>query len=200
MKCPKCGCENDSGYAFCKECGEPLEAKKAKAPSGGKLSDDIQKNISTKDLGDKFSRKEFSKKKGLLLGVGIIVIVALIAIGINSLGIGAIEPGNEALINLHQYQSNQSNGDIIYSMYAVLTNAPKEANTYYAKATWYDGSGNVLMTASEDLKYDRIDDDNTMDISLYKRHSPVNISNCVIEITNNQGELVTSADYKWIDE
>lgn len=200
MKCPKCGCENDSGYAFCKECGEPLEVKNTKTSSENKLSDNIQENTNTNDLGDKFSKKEFSKKKGLLLGVGIIIIVALIAIGINSLGLGGIEPGNEALINVHQSQSNNSDGTISYYLDAVLTNAPKEANTYYVKATWYDASGNVLMAFSDDLKYDTIEDDNTMDIFLYKSHSPVNISNCVIEITNNQGELVTSTDYKWINE
>lgn len=28
MKCPKCGCENEDNYTFCKECGERLKKEK----------------------------------------------------------------------------------------------------------------------------------------------------------------------------
>lgn len=180
MKCPKCGCQNDNKNAFCKECGEPLKTKK------------------TIDI-PQFDKSKLSKRRIILLGVCIIVLIAIISMGINSLGIGSPAPGNEAIINIENRQSNNSDGSVGYSISFTLTNAPKEVNTYSAKVTWYGANGEVLMTESEDLKYNSIEDDHTVDIYIYKNHSPIDIKECVIEITNNQGELVTSTNYKWID-
>lgn len=182
MKCPKCGCENDEKYAFCKECGEPLEKT-------SKITDKT-------NSGDK---KSPLSKKGLLIGIGVIAVIALLAIGLNSLGIGSVEPGNEAIISIDQDSwDTGTDGEIYYSLSFVLTNAPREANSYYAKLTFYNDAGEVIMSNSEDLEYSTINDDHTMDIIAGASHTPVDISNVVIEITNNQGELVTSADYKWI--
>lgn len=181
MKCPKCGCQNDDKNVFCKECGEPLKDKKI---------------VAIPNIG----RFKLSKGKTILLGVVVIVLIAIIAIGINSLDLGAPAAGNEALINIDNDQSNNSEDDsVYYSVSFTLTNAPREVDTYSAKVTWYGDNGEALMSETEDLKYNTVEDDHTVDMYIGKSHSPIDINEFVIEIMNNQGELVTSAHHKWID-
>ncbi|MDO5849481.1 MAG: zinc ribbon domain-containing protein [Methanobrevibacter sp.] len=184
MKCPKCGSENVDDYKFCRKCGEPN-------PEAGKETSS-----------NKASKKSFDdllNKRNLFLGIAIIAIVAVIAIGLNNAGFGGVQSGNEKILNIDQNQY-VSSGENVYSISFTLTNAPKEANSYFAKATWYDEDGTVVMTDTESLDYKYIDD-NHMDIYMAEgTPKNVTIKNCVIEITDSQGEVVTTADYKWLNK
>ena len=198
MRCPECGCENEENYKFCKKCGAPRENNIKKIdPISNRGISSIPKS---KKLGGPLSSKSILRNP-IVIAILIIVIIAIVAIAVSSLEIGAIKPGNEGIININQKVYNSSSGDFVYQISFTLTNAPKEAKTYYAKATWYDSSGNVVLTKSDSLKFNSINDDNTMEV-IIQATSPNkinNISKCTIEVTNNQGQSVTWADYSWLN-
>lgn len=133
----------------------------------------------------------------ILIGLAIVIVLLIAYSGISSMGIAS---GNEKIININQNNWSDNNSNYYYEISCTLSNAPKEAESYFAKVTFYDSNGNIILSKSNTLKYSFINDDNTMDVFLQAgSNNPVNIDKCVIEITNNQGELITSADYQWLN-
>ncbi len=191
MKCPKCGANNIDNYKFCRKCGAPNEN-----------NNPIKNNLNLVKNKKTFSRL-LSHKKGLLL-IGIILIILAISIfsfSSNDFYEGSgIAPGNEKIMNIEEFTDREGSDGVLYGVSFVLTNAPKETTTYYAKATWYDKDGNIVLTESDSLKYNTVYEDDTTDIYLSASTSKnITIDKCLIEITDNKGESIDSVEYKWLN-
>ena len=171
MKCPKCWCENKNSYLYCTECGNPLKNK----------THHNYDNI-----------KYFISKNKIFLIAGCAILI--IILGIINLDIGAPEPGHEAIVNIVTSTGNES-----YYLHFNLVNVPKDANKYFVKVDYYDNEDKLLMTRTADLRSYDVEDHSIYDVCVDAYHDQVNISKCIIEITSNKGEIITSAEHQWLD-
>lgn len=185
MKCPKCGTENVDNYKFCRKCGEPRS-------NGSNINNSNFKDIILKIIN--YFADLFKKDKKLFRLV-VIIIIAFAIFGISNLINGEISSGNEKIINM--VQEDYSCPTISFT----LTNAPDDADTYDAKAIWYDSNNHTIGSKIYPLDYEIINSDNTMDIVIYGPSELENktISKCVVEVTNNQGDVVASSECNWIN-
>lgn len=55
------------------------------------------------------------------------------------------------------------------------------------------------MTRTADLRSYDVEDHSIYDVCVDAYHDQVNISKCIIEITSNKGEIITSAEHQWLD-
>ena len=139
-KCPKCGKENEEVASFCANCGYSFYSEFNKSEN----SDDI--SITIENKGSK-SIIRLPSLKIILAIAALLIIIGLLAFGLNGQDANSSDGGNITLIkekiNGYAYLND---GKPYYSYYVdgVIKNLPRDIHEYELKGTFYDDKGKFI--------------------------------------------------------
>lgn len=188
-KCPKCGKENEAVASFCANCGYSFNSEFNKDGNSDNLSISIERNGSKSTI-------RLPGIKVLLLAFAIVLLIGLIAFGLN--GHGDISSGDSKNITLIKEKINgyayESDGKIYSSYYleGVIKNLPKDVKDYDLRGTFYDEDGKYIYEDQGYLDYIKESSDESTPTLLASCYTEDlrNLSYVKLELRDPNGNIV----------